>query len=144
MIIMLIITGCSIKNENEEIKYFIMSYNSNVENKDEDDNILYVFFDKDEVVIEYKNYLEGIKHQYIVNDVETLNNYINSIKSKSDKSNKRVFSEDMQAFLWSIYFETEDKGYSYAGFDDYPDYWEELWQVLLEVSEAESLEDFGF
>lgn len=142
--VILVLTGCSTKNEKEKIKSFIMSYNISVEKNSEDYNMLYVFFEDDETYITYRNHAEKIEYKYNIIDVEALTDYINSIKTKSDKHNNRVYSESAQTFLWSIYFETKENKYSFAGFDDYPDYWDELWQVLLEVSDAESLEDFGF
>lgn len=120
-----------------------MSYNISTEKNNEDYNMLYVFFENEETYITYRNHAEKIDYKYNVIDVEILKDYIKSINTNVDERNKNS-SESPQAFLWSIYFETNEKEYSYTGFDDYPDYWDELWQVLLETSEAESLEDFGF
>ena len=139
----LVLTGCLNENKKIIIKSFIMSYNISTEKNNEDYNMLYVFFENEETYITYRNHAEKIDYKYNVIDVEILKDYIKSINTNVDERNKNS-SESPQAFLWSIYFETNEKEYSYTGFDDYPDYWDELWQVLLETSEAESLEDFGF
>lgn len=143
IVVILVLTGCSTKKE-EKIKSFIMSYNTSVEKNSGDYNMLYVFFENDENYITYRNHTEKVDYKYKITDVETLTAYINSIKTKADKRNVRAYSEGLQTILWSIYFETEENEYSFSGADDYPGYWEEMWQVLLDVSDAESLEDFGF
>ena len=140
----LIITGCTKKYEIEEIIWFKISYYTSIEKKDEDANRVSIYFNENEIYIEHRNHTEKIDRHYKVNDLEILTDYINTIKSKSDKQNIKNVSGDDEVILWSIYFETDENAYSFTGFDDYPDYWDELWQVLLVVSDAESLEDFGF
>ncbi len=85
-----------------------------------------------------------IQIKYTINDVKTFTEYINSIKAHPDNYNRDDHRTEMQIFLWDIDIETEENRYVFTGFDDYPDYWDEMWQVLLDVSDAESLEDFGF
>ena len=140
----LIITGCTKKYEIEEIIWFKISYYTSIEKKDEDANRVSIYFNESEIYIEHRNHTEKIDRHYKVNDLEILTDYINTIKSKSDKQNIKNVSGDDEVILWSIYFETDENAYSFIGFDDYPDYWDELWQVLLDVSDAESLADFGF
>ena len=141
---LLIIPGCSNKYKKEEITYFQIYYNSSIEKLNGNANSIYIDFSKADLYIRYIKNSEEIDEKFAINDVETLKEYINSIKAHTDNYNRDDRSPEMQIVLWSIYFETEENTYSFTGFDDYPDYWDELWQVLLETSEAESLEDFGF
>ena len=144
LLISCIITGCSNEKEKEEILCFKMSYNTDENKLHENFNTISVYFTEEDICIKHCKYSDEVEEKYMINDTETLKEYINSIKAKADNYNREDDREELQIILWDIYFETEKNKYSYTGFDDYPDYWDELWQVLLDVSDAESLEDFGF
>ncbi len=143
LIIVIIITGCSNK-EKEEVVIFKMLYNTSTEKLHENSNRIFIYFTEDEKYIKHVRSFDDVEEKYTINDVERLKDYIYSIKTQNAKCNKNDNGEDDQLYLWNIYIETEKNSYFYTGFDDYPDYWDELWQVLLDVSDAESLEDFGF
>ncbi len=144
LLISCIITGCSNKDEKEEIVSFKMLYNTSTEKHQEDFNKVYVYFAEDKKYIKYVRYYDNVEIQYTIKDVETLKDYLNGIKVQNDKNYTNNINEDEQIYLWNIFLKTEENKYFYTGFDDYPDYWDELWQVLLDVSDAESLADFGF
>ena len=139
---MFFVIGCT--NKNEEIEYFKLSYHPSVEKNLDDFKKIVIDFSEDEIYIKYYTNFSEVDKQYLVNDVETLKTYINSMKKHPDNYNRDDEREQIQVVLWNINIETNENKYWFTGFDDYPDYWDKLWQVLLETSEAESLEDFGF
>ena len=140
--IMFFVIGCT--NKNEEIEYFKLSYHPSVEKNLDDFKKIVIDFSEDEIYIKYYTNFSEVDKQYLVNDVETLKTYINSMKKHPDNYNRDDEREQIQVVLWNVNIETNENKYWFTGFDDYPDYWDKLWQVLLETSEAESLEDFGF
>lgn len=144
LIALLALTGCTNKYKKEEITNFQIYYNSSVEKLNGNSNSIYIDFLNEEIFIRHIKNSEEIDEKFAINDVETLADYINSIKAHPDNYNRDDRSSEMQIILWTIDIETEDNRYVFTGFDDYPDYWDEMWQVLLDVSDAESLEDFGF
>lgn len=140
--IMFFVIGCT--NKNEEIEYFKLSYHPSVEKNLDDFKKIVIDFSEDEIYIKYYTNFSEVDKQYLVNDVKTLKTYINSMKKHLDNYNRDDEREQIQVVLWNINIETNENKYWFTGFDDYPDYWDKLWQVLLETSEAESLEAFGF
>lgn len=86
----------------------------------------------------------GNQFSYAVNNEEELLDFLRGTFSSAYRLEKSVVSEDQKRYIWFADFETDKASYGDSGYGDYPAYWDELFQVLIETTEAESLEDFGF
>ena len=86
----------------------------------------------------------GNQISFAVNNEEKLLDYLRETFSYSDYHKKSMNSEGERQFIWFVDIETDKAVYRDSGYGDYPSYWDELFQVLIETTEAESLEDFGF
>ena len=49
---------------------------------------------------------------------------------------------DEKQILWSIRVTTNLDRYGFSGYDEYPDYWDELWELIVSVSDAEDISEF--
>ena len=87
---------------------------------------------------------DGNQFSYVVNNEEVLVEYLRETFSYSDYRKRSINSEGLVRFIWFVDIETDKARYGDSGYGDYPAYWDELFQVLIETTEAESLEDFGF
>ena len=86
----------------------------------------------------------GNQFSYAVNNEEELLDFLRGTFSSAYRLEKSINSEDVKRFIWFVDFETDKARYGDSGYGDYPSYWDELFEVLIETTEAESLEDFGF
>lgn len=87
----------------------------------------------------------GKKISYVINDESRVSGFFKEIvrTSSNNRSNSNN-SNGEQMLLWNIKIESDADKYIYLGSNEVPDYWDELFEVLIETTEAETLEDFGF
>lgn len=147
LLVMLILCGCSredkITLENETIETLRIFYHA------EEDKVLdyYIAIDFDEVdtSLNWKDLKNEEEKSYKIYDIDAIEKFLKDIPSKTvDNAEEHKNDSEEQLELWSIRIRTNEKVYNFSGYVEYPTYWEELWNVLVEATEAESIADFGF
>lgn len=105
---------------------------------------LEIDFSKEKVSMEVEK-MTGKKIPYKINDMDKLTDYLRELVSHPDNQDKKSYMESPpQKVIWSFEVKTDANSYKKIGFDDYPGYWNELWEILIDSTDAETLEDFGF
>ena len=126
--------------QNEEIKSISVEYKISYDSKNR-----YSFFidaQADEILI---NFTSGYDKKIKVTDTERL---VSFIKEKLVKGAFSCTDDDYDKIekrsIWSIKVETENEKYKNSSTYEYPAYWDGLWDILIETTEAKDLTDFGF
>ena len=128
-----VITGFSFQYDADESEAGCTYYELNID------------FSKEDVIMAVDTLPSGRKNNYTVTDKSKLMEYLRELVSHPDNQTEKSYKESPpKQLVWSFDVETDTSSYRKTCFDDYPDYWDELFEVLIETTEAESLEDFGF
>lgn len=94
--------------------------------------------------ISYSNFYDETEKQYKIHNIDEIKNFIlKNIFDYEPKDNRSINdkSEEKQN-LWSIRVTTNLDRYGFSGYDEYPDYWDELWELIVSVSDAEDISEF--
>ena len=144
--VLIVAQGCNKQPrlaDDEKITKYELFYCADKDNKDSKYFDITIDFEieEPEMVVGMAN---GKEIPYAVNNEEDLLDFLRETFSQSynHKKDKKYLEE--QRVIWSIKFKTDKDKYSFTGYDDYPTYWDELFEVLIETTEAETLDDFGF
>ena len=94
--------------------------------------------------IKYSNYYDETEKQYKIYDVDAIKNFIlKNIFDYEPQNNRSVNDKsDEKKILWSIRVTTNLDRYGFSAFDEYPDYWDELWKIIVSASDAEDISGF--
>lgn len=146
--VLLSLCACSEKEKidlsNEEIEYMSIRYHTT--NDKEVYCSVIVDFQEEQILLKWKNLDDDTEKEFKVFYAEKVKSLIKeSIKKENDdRENNDGKSYDEQKILWSISVRTDKNRYNFSDFDNYPTYWDELWEMFIETTEAENLSDFGF
>ena len=144
--IAIVYTGCETPQkigENEQFKKLNIYYCTEQNNFDSIYYEVSVNFESENTILNVEK-IKGKKISYTINDVEQLQNFLREMVAHSDNYNREDHRSEAQFILWDFDIETDKDKYASTGFDDYPGYWNELWEVLIDSTDAETLDDFGF
>ena len=64
------------------------------------------------------------------------------MKQKTNIEGEKSDNSEEQKVLWRIRLLTEGDSCNYSGFDGYPEYWEELWGLIVNGTDAEDISEF--
>ena len=125
----------------ERVKiYYCVDVKNAIRNKVE------IEINQDNPCIYYTDKVKNTEHVFKISDVDRIVSFIkeNILKSDSMKENyiEQGQSEE-QLILWDLDVNTNIKTYNYEGFEKFPTYWDQLWDVLVSVSDAKDKTDFG-
>ena len=144
--LLFLLCGCSESKENnvienEEIKKVVIYYYSDTER--ELGNDVELDLTKEGACIKYSNYYDETEKQYKIYDVDAIKNFIlKNIFDHEPKDNRSINGKSDEKNLWSIRVTTNLDRYGFSGYDVYPDYWDELWELIVSVSDAEDVSEF--
>lgn len=144
--IIVFLCGCG-KYENydipeENITEIIIRYYSDSDRKLS--NWVELDLSDDGASISYSNFYDETEKQYKIHNIDEIKNFIlKNIFDYEPKDNRSINdkSEEKQN-LWSIRVTTNLDRYGFSGYDEYPDYWEELWELIVSASDAEDISEF--
>lgn len=144
--IIVFLCGCG-KYENydipeENITEIIIRYYSDSDRKLS--NWVELDLSYDGASISYSNFYDETEKQYKIHNIDEIKNFIlKNIFDYEPKDNRSINdkSEEKQN-LWSIRVTTNLDRYGFSGYDEYPDYWDELWELIVSVSDAEDISEF--
>lgn len=145
--LLFLLCGCSESKENnvienEEIKKVVIYYYSDTER--ELGNDVELDLTKEGECVKYSNYYDETSKQFKIHNIDDIKNFIlKNIFDYEPKDNRSINdkSEEKQN-LWSIRVTTNLDRYGFSGYDEYPDYWDELWELIVSVSDAEDISEF--
>ena len=94
--------------------------------------------------IKYSNSYNEIEKQFIIQNIDEIKDFVknNILVSIKKGENRKGNNSDEQKVLWRIRVLTEEDSCNYSGFDEYPEYWEELWELIVSGSGAEDISEF--
>lgn len=128
-----VITGFSFRYDVDESKEGCTYYELNID------------FLKEDIIMVVDTFPSGTKNNYTVTDKSKLMDYLRELVSHTDNQTEKSYKESPpKQLIWSFDVDTDTNSYNKTGFDDYPGYWEEIFDVLIETTDAETLKDFGF
>lgn len=129
---------------NEEIEYMSIRYHTTNDMKEYCRVI--VDFQEEQVLLKWKNLDNDVEKEFKVFNIEKLKNFLKESleKENADRENNDGKNYDEQKILWSINVTTDKESYHFSDFSNYPPYWDELWKILIETTDAEDVGDFGF
>ena len=144
--IIVFLCGCG-KYENydipeENITEIIIRYYSDSDRKLS--NWVELDLSYDGASISYSNFYDETEKQYKIHNIDEIKNFIlKNIFDYEPKDNRSIDdkSEEKQN-LWSIRVTTNLDRYGFSGYDEYPDYWDELWELIVSASDAEDISEF--
>ena len=144
--IIVFLCGCG-KYENydipeENITEIIIRYYSDSDRKLS--NWVELDLSDDGASISYSNFYDETEKQYKIHNIDEIKNFIlKNIFDYEPKDNRSINdkSEEKQN-LWRIRVTTNLDRYGFSGYDEYPDYWDELWELIVSVSDAEDVSEF--
>ena len=106
---------------------------------------LNIDFSKEDIVMVVDTVPSGTKNTFTVTDKSELLEYLRELVSHPDNQTEKSYKESPpKQLIWSFDVDTDTNSYNKTGFDDYPGYWKEIFEVLIETTEAETIKDFGF
>lgn len=128
-----VITGFSFRYDVDESEEGCTYYKLNID------------FSKEDVIMEVDTLPSGSQNNYTVTDKSKLMDYLRELVSHPDNQTEKSYKESPpEQQVWSFDVETDSNSYRKTGFENYPGYWEEIFNILIETTEAENLNDFGF
>ena len=94
--------------------------------------------------VTYSNFYDETEKQYKIHNIDDIKNFImKNIFDYEPKDNRGMNDKlDEKQILWSIRVTTNLDRYGFSGYDEYPDYWDELWELIVSVSDAEDVSEF--
>ena len=94
--------------------------------------------------VTYSNFYDETEKQYKIHNIDDIRNFImKNIFDYEPKDNRGMNDKlDEKQILWSIRVTTNLDRYGFSGYDEYPDYWDELWELIVSVSDAEDVSEF--
>lgn len=146
MLVAIVYTGCELPRkigEDEKLRKLNIYYCTEQNNFDSIYYQVSINFESENNIMNVEK-IKGKKISYIINDVERLQDFLKEMVSHYDNYNREDHRSEAQLILWDFDIETDKDKYASTGFDDYPGYWNELWDVLIDSTDAETLDDFGF
>ena len=143
-----ITSGCSKANEsneyeNENIKGVIIRYYSDPDRKLS--NKVEIDLTAEGAYVKYSNYYNEIEKEFTVQNIDEIKDFVkeNILVSKKTGESRKSNNSDMQKVLWRIRVLTENDSYNYSDNNEYPEYWEELWEVIVSECDAEDVNEFA-
>ena len=128
-----VITGFSFQYDVDESKEGCTYYELNID------------FSKEDIIMVVDTLPSGTKNNYTVTDKSKLMEYLRELVSHPDNQAKNSYKESPpKQLIWSFDVDTDTNSYNKTGFDEYPGYWEEIFDVLIETTDAKTRKDFGF
>ena len=143
---MIFFSACSKDKEmdivNEDIKEVIVTYYSDSDRQLS--NWLELHLIDGDTYIKYRNYYDETENQYKFDDIDAVKDFVKNKVCASVKKgeNGKSNNSDKQQALWVITVITENDIYNYSDYDEYPDYWDELWELIISVSGAKDISEF--
>ena len=143
--LMLLMFGCSNSKdnniENENINKIVIYYYSDIERKL--GNRVELDLRYEGACVKYSNYYDEIESQFKISNIDKITDFVmKNILVNKKKDNSVKYGSDEQLSLWDITVLTENNIYSYCDLDKYPDYWDELWELIVNASDAEDISEF--
>ena len=145
--LLFLLCGCSDSKENnaienEEIKKVVIYYYSDTKRKLGND--VELDLTKEGECVKYSNYYDETEKQYKIHNIDDIKNFIlKNIFDYEPKDNRSINDKsDEKQILWSISVITNLDGYGFSDYDEYPDYWDELWELIVSASDAEDISEF--
>lgn len=94
--------------------------------------------------VTYSNFYDETEKQYKIHNIDDIKNFImKNIFDYEPKDNRGMNDKsDEKQILWSIRVTTNLDRYGFSGYDEYPDYWDELWKIIVSASDAEDISEF--
>lgn len=146
MIGILALAGCVKKGETvnpDEVTRFKLIYKTDMKDSDSRYRIIINFEDKDPVV-EVMEYSSDLITEYDVTDAVNLKAYIDKLKNDPELFRYEDTSGAASELLWHVQIDTVGNIYSVGGMKEYPAFWDEFWNMLVEWTEVEDNKAFGF
>ena len=144
--VIVFLCGCG-KYENydipeENITEIIIRYYSDADRKLY--NWVELDLSDDGASISYSNFYDETEKQYKIHNIDEINNFImKNIFDYEPRNNRSINDKsEEKKKLWSIRVITNLDRYGFSGYDEYPDYWDELWEVIVNASDAEDISEF--
>ena len=94
--------------------------------------------------IKYSNSYNEIEKQFVIQNIDEIKDFVknNILARKKKVEGGKSNNSDEQKVLWRIRVLTEGDSCNYSGFDEYPEYWEALWELIVSGSGAEDISEF--
>lgn len=146
LISILALAGCVKKGETvnpDEVTRFNLIYKTDMKDSDSRYRIIINFEDKDPVV-EVMEYSSDLITEYDVTDAINLKAYIDKLKNDPELFRYEDTSGAASELLWHVQIDTVGNIYSVGGMKEYPAFWDEFWNMLVEWTEVEDNKAFGF
>ena len=141
----LTMTGC-VNNKNidndDEVVNFKLIYLANAKDSGSRHRIL-INFDEKAPTVDVLDYETDLVTKYDVTDVVNLKAYIDKLKNDPELFKYEDTSGKAEEILWHVQIDTIGKSYSTGDKSEYPAFWDEIWDMLIEYSDAEDKTDFG-
>ena len=146
IMVLMSLTGCVNTNNTEvaeRLTYFNLTYRAD---KNDSDSLykITINFEDEEIVAEVWEHKNNLVEKFDVEDIVNLKAYLDKIKNDpeifNDETDKSISAKDV---LWDLTIQSEITAYHAGGVSDYPKIWEELFETLIDCSDAEKIQDFG-
>lgn len=145
---MTFLCGCDKDNESnniidENVEKVIIRYYSDSDR--ELYNWLELHLIDEDACIKYSNFYDEAEKEFNISNVDIIKDYIkkNILVNQPVNKGGNGSNSDKQKSLWIITVTTENGRYNYSDFNKYPNYWEELWELIVSESDAEDVSEFA-
>lgn len=141
-----ILTGCINTNEiDSEIDFtgFKLSYLTDT-SKYTKKYCISIDYSEEYSSLELLDYDSDTVTEFYISDRSNLDAYIDKLRNDPELFKFDYKLGDTKSNIWYLQIDTPKRSYCNGGMKVYPEFWDEFWDVLIDTTEAESKQDFGF
>ena len=149
ILLLCIISGC-IRNssgDNEQagiIEYISIDYCVDVKNAIH--NRVELHINEEETYLLYRDRKNNTEKTFKVNDVDMIVDFFEANLSSNNEIKESLNNgenSEEQLVIWQICVRTNSDRTNFEGFENFPDYWEQLWDVVVSATDANDITEFG-
>lgn len=143
---LLALTGCVNKNtvqQREELVGFKFSYISDVSEGIVKHSVS-IDYTSENPSLKVTNQDTGDVTEYAIYDRVNLDAFIDKLVNDPEFFRFDYKLGDTDGNLWYIQIDTKERSYCNGGMKTHPAFWNEIWNVFIDTTEAEIVYDFGF
>ena len=143
---LLALTGCVNKNtvqQREELVGFKFSYISDVSERIVKHSVS-IDYTSENPSLKVTNQETGDVTEYAIYDRVNLDAFIDKLVNDPEFFRFDYNLGDTDSNLWYIQIDTKERSYCNGGMKTHPAFWNEIWEVFVDTTEAEIVYDFGF
>lgn len=98
----------------------------------------------DGAYIKYSNSYDETENKFVISNIDEIKDFVekNILEKRKNVEGGKSDNSDEKKVLWRIRILTEEDSCNYSGFDEYPEYWQMLWELIVNGSSAENISEF--